>query len=108
PRIVSALSARAVLEREPAVAGALALSLGRLPYLTREEIVAARAALLALARVTDADPAEARNAARGLELQLRAGGRRFPPDGALVARLRETAIASSDEATRRHALGALL
>ncbi len=106
--IVSALSARAALERDPPVAGTLAMSLGRLPYLTAEEIGSAGETLLTLARAAGADRDAARDAARGLELLVRATWRRVAPGSELVARLRAIVATSPDEATRRHGLGALL
>ena len=106
--IVAALSTRAVLERDPDVAGTLALSLGRLPYLSSEEIDSARETLLQLARSTGEDRGAARSAARGLETLVRATWRRVPLGLGVVAQLRALGSATIDEPTRRHALGALL
>ena len=106
--IVAALSARAALEQDPGVAGMIALSLGRLPYVTGEEIVSARETLLRLARFLGENRGEARNAVRGLETLVRATWRQVPPDTALVSLLRALAASAADEPSRRHALGALL
>jgi cyclophilin family peptidyl-prolyl cis-trans isomerase/HEAT repeat protein len=106
--IVAALSARAGLERDPDVVGALALSLGRLPYLTAEEIGSARKQLVALSRTTREDRRAARSVARGLETLVRATWRRIPPDTGLVMLLRALAAGAAEEPVRRHALGALL
>jgi cyclophilin family peptidyl-prolyl cis-trans isomerase len=106
--IRSALFARAAVERDPGVAGALALAVGRLPYVGAEEIAAARETLTLLTRTAGPDRAAARDVARGLETQIRLTGRRVPVDSALVARLRALIVSATDEPTRRHALGALL
>jgi cyclophilin family peptidyl-prolyl cis-trans isomerase len=106
--MLAALAGRTALERVPGVAGTLALSVGRLPYLTAEEISTARAQLALLSRTVGEDPIAARYAARGLEALLRATARRVPPDSGLVTRLRALVATGADEATRRHALGALL
>jgi len=106
--IVSALSARAVLERDPGVAGWLALSLGRLPYVTGGEIGSARENLVILSGSAGADRDGARNVARGLEILVRSTWRRVPPGSGLVTRLRALGATALDEPTRRHALGALL
>ncbi len=108
PAIVTALSARVVEERDSMVQGALALALGRLPYVTTEEVRLARENLLRLARAAGENRGTSRNVARGLEMLVRATWRRISLDDALLERLRALAAAGPDEPTRRHALGALL
>lgn len=108
PEITAALGARVGVEQDPAVAGMLALSLGRLPYVTEEEVTTARERLLALERTAAADPGAATDAVRGMETQLRASWRRVPLGGALRDRLLALATTPGPEPVRRHALGALL
>ena len=108
PALVAALSARVSEERDSLVRGALALSLGRLPYVTPEEMRSARENLLRLARPTAELPVASRDVARGLELLARATGRLVPLDSAFTSRLRALVASAPDEPTRRHALGALL
>lgn len=105
---VDALAGRISLEREPAVLGMLALSLGRMPYAAPEEIRAARQHLLALAAKIGSDPDGLRHATRGTETLVRATWRRVPLDDAVTTHLAALVTGNRDEPTRRHALGALL
>lgn len=105
---VAALTGRILPEEHPVVLGSLALTLGRLPYVTPEEIRTAREQLLLLAARVAADPDPVRETARGMETLVRASWRRVPLDGATVTHLVSLVSGSADEPTRRHALGALL
>ncbi len=107
PAIVAALTARVPVEHEPHVVASLALSLGRLPYFSAEEIQSAAASLLALLDAAADDPEAIRGAARGIETLVRATGRRVPLDSVAARRL-AALTAGLDEPARRHALGALL
>jgi cyclophilin family peptidyl-prolyl cis-trans isomerase/HEAT repeat protein len=107
PAILEAPTARVSLEHDPEVRGALALSLGRLPYLTPGEIGAARQSLLALQDSAGTDSGAMQSVARALEIMVRGTIRRLPLDTALVRRL-ELLTAGGDERVRRSALGALL
>ena len=110
PALVSALTRRTMEERDPGVLGMLALSLGRLPYLTPSEFRDAEARLLLLSeRVRDDQEAETR-VARGFEtLARRAATRRAPLTEDARSWFRERARSPAGERrVRRHALGALL
>jgi len=105
--IVSALGRSIPRERDPFVRGMLALSLGRLPYGTPEEIEQAREWLLSLAE-TGQDSARVA-VARGLTTLARLTARRVPLPERFLARLRALARdADSDAEIRRVALGGLL
>lgn len=105
---LDALVGRVSQEEDSTVRGALALSLGRWPSATTEEIGTTRKSLLLLAGKTGTDGPGSRSAARGLEMLVRATWRRVPLDDALVTHLAALVSGSRDEPTRRHALGALL
>jgi cyclophilin family peptidyl-prolyl cis-trans isomerase len=109
PAITAALGDRAAEESEPFVLGMVALSLGRLPYLSPEEILAAREHLVALSLRVKENPEVLLDVSRGMEMLTRATGGRVPLEAAFVGRLRELARASAlDTRVRRHALGALV
>lgn len=105
---LDALAGRVSQEKDSVVRGALALSLGRLPLVTAEEVRAARENLLLLAGSVGIDGPESRVIARGVERLVRATWRQVPLDDALVTHLVALVSGSRDEPTRRHALGALL
>ena len=103
----AALARRIGEETDPSVRGMLALSVGRLPYASLEEITRAQQWLLALRDGPgQTSPTEV---ARGLETLLRLTARRAPPGEEVVAWLRHVI---GDEraapAARRSGLGALL
>ncbi|HTL04162.1 MAG TPA: peptidylprolyl isomerase [Gemmatimonadales bacterium] len=102
----AALERRVSEESDPAVRGTLALSLGRLPYATAEEIGAAREAVLRLAEGLEGEPLC--RAARGLGLLARLTARRLPLGAAMVARLAALVTAGTDPCTARAALAGLL
>ena len=105
---LDALMGRVTQEKDSIVLGALALSLGRLPLVTPEDVRAARENLLLLAGSVGTDGPASRAIARGVERLVRATWRQVPLDDALVTHLVALVSGSRDEATRRHALGALL
>jgi cyclophilin family peptidyl-prolyl cis-trans isomerase len=109
PALVNALTRRTMEERDPGVLGMLALSLGRLPYLSPSEFRDAEARLLLLSeRVRDDQEAETR-VARGFETLARRAARRAPLKEDALSWLRERARSPAGERrVRRHALGALL
>jgi cyclophilin family peptidyl-prolyl cis-trans isomerase len=104
-----ALLLRTRKESDLPTLGMVALSLGRLPLVSLQDISAARHALLSVAARAEGNPAALINATRALETIVRRTWRLLPPDSTLVARLR--ALAGSEAAApevRRHALGGLL
>ncbi|HEV8150734.1 MAG TPA: peptidylprolyl isomerase, partial [Gemmatimonadales bacterium] len=105
--LLAQLGRRVSVERDPAVRGMLALSLGRLPYAASEEILQAQAWLVALAGGLSGPAAP--DVARGFESFARLTGRRVPLAETLQTVLRELAREErSDPQARRSALGALL
>jgi cyclophilin family peptidyl-prolyl cis-trans isomerase/HEAT repeat protein len=105
---LDALAGRVTEEKDSIVRGTLALSLGRLPLVTADEVRAAREHLLLLAGSVGTDRPESRDIARGMERLVRSTWRQVPLDDALVTHLVALVSGSRDEPTRRHALGALL
>ena len=105
---LDALMGRVTQEQDSIVRGALALSLGRLPLVTPEEIRETREKLLLLAGSVGTDGPGSRSIARGVERLVRATWRQVPLDDAVVTHLVALVSGSRDEAIRRHALGALL
>jgi cyclophilin family peptidyl-prolyl cis-trans isomerase/HEAT repeat protein len=86
--ITAAMLSRLDREEETAVLGALARSVGRLPFRTAEPVARTRTALVRLTgRSTDTGLVLA--AARGLEALLRISGRLLPPAPEVGARLAE-------------------
>ncbi|HEU5217717.1 MAG TPA: peptidylprolyl isomerase [Gemmatimonadales bacterium] len=108
PGVVTALASLLTGERDSLVRAALARALGRLPYVTSEEIGLARERLRTFGAPVGENPGVSRNIARALETLTRATGRRVPLDSAMIQRLRALAAPGLDQPTRRHALGALI
>ena len=107
PLVLSELGKRVTLERDPAVRGMLAISLGRLPYAAAEELLVAQERLVALAEGSSA--AGALDVARGLESFARLNARRLALSEVFLAPMRELARSEgADPRARRSALGAVL
>jgi cyclophilin family peptidyl-prolyl cis-trans isomerase/HEAT repeat protein len=107
PLALSGLGSRVSLERDPVVRGILALSLGRLPYTTAEELLQAQERLVML--IEGSTAAGTSEVARGLESFARLNARRLTLSEVYLAPLR--ALARSEQAdprARRSALGAVL
>ena len=105
--LVAALGARVPLERDAAVRGMLALSLGRLPYATPEETTRAWEWLLSLGEGLGGDALL--DATRGAGFLARLTARRAPLPESMLERLRVRAgEAAADPRVRRAALAALL
>jgi cyclophilin family peptidyl-prolyl cis-trans isomerase len=106
-RVVAALEMRVAAERDSLVRGSLALALGRLPYVTAEEISQTQGRLLALSEGLSGAPLL--DVVRGMGSLLRLTGRRVPATPSLLARLRELARAEApDLRVRRFSLIGLL
>jgi cyclophilin family peptidyl-prolyl cis-trans isomerase len=106
-QLLSQLGHRVTVEPDPSVRGMLALSLGRLPYATPEELLEAQARLIALAAASRF--AAAVEVARGLETFARLNARRLTLSDEFLAPMRELARrADADPSARRSALGAVL
>ena len=111
PGALDALGARAGAESDPRAAGALAISLGRLPYRTDAERLAGERRIRLLLEHLSAHPAAATLAVRGAETIRRARDRGPRVDDSLTGLLRAIATrepAPGWEIARRRALGALL
>lgn len=107
PALLAQLGARVSAERDPAVRGMLALSLGRLPYAAPEEMRRAQEWLVALAGELRGGAAS--DVARGIESFARLTSRRVELSEVLRDRLGElTRDERGDPQARRSALGALL
>ncbi len=105
--IVAALGERVPEEQDPSVRGMLALSLGRLPYGSPEEIARAREWVLSLGERLRGAPLL--DAARGMASLARLTARRVPLSETMLVRLRELAREEqADTRIRRAALGGLL
>ncbi len=92
--ISAGLRSALATEADPTVAGALARSLGRLPYRRTEDAALARTAILALASRPGPFPLLL-DVVRALESLGRKGGRPLPKDQETVARLRTLAQLTS-------------
>jgi cyclophilin family peptidyl-prolyl cis-trans isomerase len=102
----AALERRVAEESDSAVRGTLALSLGRLPYGTPEEIARARDTLLHLAEGLQGDALC--QATRGLGLLARLTARRLPLSAVVVERLAALVTIGAGRCTARAALAGLL
>lgn len=110
--VLTVLVDRVSAETDPAVLGALARSIGRLPGLTADRVRAAEAALTTLAGKT-LPPAQIVEVVRGVEAFGRGAGSRTARSPELAARLRRwVGYADADAATaarvRRAALASLM
>jgi cyclophilin family peptidyl-prolyl cis-trans isomerase/HEAT repeat protein len=108
--IATALLDQVDRERDPFVQGALARSLGRLPYRAADLAERARRAVLRV--VASPDPETSLEAARGLEALLRLGRAMLAPDPKTASALRTLAASQGGDpvtaaATRRIAWAAL-
>jgi len=107
PLTLSELGSRVSLERDPVVRGILALSLGRLPYATAEELLQAQERLVML--IEGSGAAGTSDVARGLESFARLNARRVTLSEVYLAPLRVLARSEqADPRARRSALGAVL
>lgn len=108
PEIVAALQRRVTVETVPGVVGMLALSLGRLPYVTGAEITSARSKILAASALVEGNDPARLEATRGMATLIRTTFRRLGDDLGILSRLESAARnQSTPGAVRRHALGAL-
>jgi cyclophilin family peptidyl-prolyl cis-trans isomerase/HEAT repeat protein len=108
----SALIARLKVETDPIARGAVAESIGRLPFRTADEVAAAAAAL---GSVVGTGPAAARRAealvgmAKGLEALVRSTSRIAPASPDVVDRLEQLAgMTTADPRVRRLAMSGLI
>ncbi|HEV8599132.1 MAG TPA: peptidylprolyl isomerase [Gemmatimonadales bacterium] len=107
PALLAQLGTRVNVERDSRVRGMLALSLGRLPYATPQEMLQAQEWLIALAGDLRGDAST--DVARGIETFARLTRERVPLAEPLLAPVRGLARDErADPPARRSALGALL
>jgi cyclophilin family peptidyl-prolyl cis-trans isomerase len=108
---LEALGGRATVESDPAVAGMLAVSLGRLPYRRDAERLEGERRIRLLLERTASHPLAATLAVRGAETIRRLRGRGPDVDDSLTGLLRTIVLRDAAPAwdiARRRALGALL
>lgn len=109
PALLASLRERNALERDPAVRGMLALSLGRLPWSDPAEIVAVRRELVVACGKDRGTGASSENLCRGAETMVRATWRRVSPGESELGALRSVVRSANRwPGSRRHALGALV
>jgi cyclophilin family peptidyl-prolyl cis-trans isomerase/HEAT repeat protein len=107
-----ALAARLKIEDEPDVRGAIAETIGRLPYATAPQAAAAERALLEMAARAES-VTDRLGVAKGFEALVRIHRKLHPPGGEAIALLRQLANAAQGEAAtgarvRRLSLEALI